>query len=61
MVNNFPDKNIDNFQFDGVCLHEPSAYHDHRGYYYTIHDNHTLGQEITYVKDKLSSSSKNFD
>ena len=59
MDKRFTDRNIDNFQFDGVCLHEPSAYHDHRGYYYTIHDSHTLGQEITYVKDKLSSSSRN--
>ena len=59
MDKRFTDRNIDNFQFNGVWLHKPSAYHDHRGYYYTIHDSHTSGQEITYVKDKLSSSSRN--
>lgn len=59
MNTRFTDRHIDNFQFNGVWLRKPSAYHDHRGYYYTIHDSNMLGQEFTYVKDKLSSSSKN--
>lgn len=59
MNKKFTDRRIDNFKFDGVQLIQPSAYQDHRGYYYTIHDSTTFGQDITYVKDKLSSSSKN--
>tara|TARA_R110002167_G_scaffold103958_2_gene268379 strand:- start:370 stop:888 length:519 start_codon:yes stop_codon:yes gene_type:complete len=58
MTKKFTDREISNGVFDGVQLIHPSAYQDHRGYYYTIHDRETIGQEIAYVKDKLSSSSK---
>ena len=35
---NFPSKKISDGVFEGVELSEPSAYQDHRGYYYTIYD-----------------------
>tara|TARA_Y100000004_G_scaffold42711_1_gene46758 strand:+ start:642 stop:1142 length:501 start_codon:yes stop_codon:yes gene_type:complete len=51
---NFPSKKISDGVFKGVELSEPSAYQDHRGYYYTIYDD----DNRSYVKDKLTTSSK---
>ena len=51
---NFPSKKISDGVFEGVELSEPSAYQDHRGYYYTIYDD----DNRSYVKDKLTTSSK---
>ena len=57
MTKKFTDRKIINGVFDGVKLNQPSSYQDYRGYYYTIND--TEDNDVEYVKDKLSTSSKN--
>lgn len=57
MIKKFTDKKIINGVFDGVKFKQPSAYQDYRGYYYTIND--AEDNDVEYVKDKLSTSSKN--
>ena len=57
MKKKFTDRKIDQCNFDGVRLIQPSVYQDYRGYYYTIYDD-VIDSKNNYVKDKLSSSSK---
>ena len=56
MIKRFTDRKIINGVFDGVKFNHPRAYQDYRGYYYTIND--AEDNDVEYVKDKLSTSSK---
>ena len=58
MNKKFTSRKIRDCNFDGVKFIEQDAYQDHRGYYYTVYDN-TIDSKNNYVRDKISSSSKN--
>ena len=58
MNKKFTSRKIRDCNFEGVKFIEQDAYQDHRGYYYTIYDN-TIDSKNNYVRDKISSSSKN--
>ena len=56
MTKKFTHRKITNGVFNGVKFNQPSAYQDYRGYYYTIND--AEDNDVEYVKDKLSTSSR---
>ena len=59
MINKkFTNRKIRDCNFEGVKFIEQDAYQDHRGYYYTVYDD-TIDSKNNYVRDKISSSSKN--
>ena len=53
----YPTYKIDQCNFDGVRLIQPSAYQDHRGYYYTIYDDviDSKNNYVKVVKENLSA------